>query len=93
MTLYEKEAVCGGHTLTDDSPGYPVDLGFQVWDSDTPCATHCLLHRHSAAGKPCCLYDRPLQLYLLQTVRLLEATLTVQKCYLLHKCMCRRQGK
>ena len=30
MTLYEKEAKCGGHTLTDDSPGYPVDLGFQV---------------------------------------------------------------
>ena len=30
MTLYEKEGKCGGHTLTDDSPGYPVDLGFQV---------------------------------------------------------------
>lgn len=30
MTLYEKEGQCGGHTLTDDSPGYPVDLGFQV---------------------------------------------------------------
>lgn len=30
MTLYEKDAKCGGHTLTDESPGYPVDLGFQV---------------------------------------------------------------
>ena len=30
VTLYESESRCGGHTLTDDSPGYPVDLGFQV---------------------------------------------------------------
>ena len=30
MTLYESEAACGGHTLTDTSSGYPVDLGFQV---------------------------------------------------------------
>ena len=30
MTLFEKEPQAGGHTLTDDSPGYPVDLGFQV---------------------------------------------------------------
>lgn len=30
MTLYESESRCGGHTLTYDSPGYPVDLGFQV---------------------------------------------------------------
>ena len=28
--MYESEPQCGGHTLTDDSPGYPVDLGFQV---------------------------------------------------------------
>lgn len=31
VTLYEKEAVCGGHTLTDGSGPVPVDLGFQVW--------------------------------------------------------------
>ena len=30
VTLFEKEPQAGGHTLTDDSPGYPVDLGFQV---------------------------------------------------------------
>jgi phytoene dehydrogenase-like protein len=31
VTLYEKEATCGGHTLTDETePGSPVDLGFQV---------------------------------------------------------------
>ena len=30
MTLYEREATCGGHTLTDTTSGYPVDLGFQV---------------------------------------------------------------
>ena len=30
VTLFEKEAECGGHTLTDHSSPYPVDLGFQV---------------------------------------------------------------
>ena len=30
VTLFESEARCGGHTLTDNSPGFPVDLGFQV---------------------------------------------------------------
>lgn len=30
VTLYESEKTLGGHTLTDDSSGYPVDLGFQV---------------------------------------------------------------
>ena len=30
VTLFEESYGCGGHTLTDDSPGYPVDLGFQV---------------------------------------------------------------
>lgn len=30
MTLFESEASCGGHTLTDTSSGFPVDLGFQV---------------------------------------------------------------
>eukprot|EP00884_Botryococcus_braunii_P002118 jgi/Botrbrau1/11907/Bobra.0171s0017.1 len=35
VTLFEKEASCGGHTLTDDSPGYPVDLGFQVYNLTT----------------------------------------------------------
>jgi protoporphyrinogen oxidase len=35
VTLYESESRCGGHTLTDDSPGYPVDLGFQVPHSGT----------------------------------------------------------
>ena len=33
VTLFESEATCGGHTLTDDSSGYPVDLGFQVQPS------------------------------------------------------------
>ncbi|BDA46075.1 probable cyclopropane-fatty-acyl-phospholipid synthase at C-terminar half [Coccomyxa sp. Obi] len=35
VTLYESESCCGGHTLTDDSPGYPVDLGFQVYNLTT----------------------------------------------------------
>lgn len=30
MTLLEKEDTCGGHTLTDHTSPYPVDLGFQV---------------------------------------------------------------
>ena len=30
VTLFEKELSFGGHTLTDDSLGFPVDLGFQV---------------------------------------------------------------
>ena len=30
VTLYEKDNVFGGHTLTDESGPYPVDLGFQV---------------------------------------------------------------
>eukprot|EP00959_Pyramimonas_sp_CCMP1952_P060768 1269406-Pyramimonas_sp.AAC.2 len=30
VTLLEKEATFGGHTLTDDSASVPVDLGFQV---------------------------------------------------------------
>ena len=63
MTLYEKEAVCGGHTLTDDCPGYPIDLGFQVWDSVTLMFNSLPAHRHIAAGNSFCLYDRPLQLF------------------------------
>ena len=35
MTLYESEATFGGHTLTDDSSGHPVDLGFQVFNLTT----------------------------------------------------------
>ena len=35
MTLYESESTLGGHTLTDDSSGYPVDLGFQVFNLTT----------------------------------------------------------
>lgn len=35
VTLYESEATCGGHTLTDHSSGYPVDLGFQVYNLTT----------------------------------------------------------
>ncbi|KAF5839621.1 cyclopropane fatty acid synthase [Dunaliella salina] len=35
VTLFEKEAVCGGHTLTDHSSPYPVDLGFQVYNLTT----------------------------------------------------------
>ncbi len=30
VTLFEKEGFCGGHSITDESPGFPVDLGFQV---------------------------------------------------------------
>ena len=30
VVLFEREATCGGHTLTDDSGLVPVDLGFQV---------------------------------------------------------------
>jgi predicted NAD/FAD-binding protein len=33
VTLYESEATCGGHTLTDETEaGCPVDLGFQVFN-------------------------------------------------------------
>lgn len=32
VTIFEKEATCGGHTLTDDSAPVPVDLGFQVFN-------------------------------------------------------------
>lgn len=35
VTVYESEATCGGHTLTDHSSGYPVDLGFQVYNLTT----------------------------------------------------------
>lgn len=35
VTLYESEDTLGGHTLTDDSSGYPVDLGFQVYNLTT----------------------------------------------------------
>ena len=30
VMLYEKEAQCGGHTLTDTMTEFSVDLGFQV---------------------------------------------------------------
>ena len=33
VVLYESEAQCGGHTLTDETEaGSPVDLGFQVFN-------------------------------------------------------------
>ncbi|KAL4447595.1 hypothetical protein ABPG75_004814 [Micractinium tetrahymenae] len=35
VTLFESEPTCGGHTLTDTSSGYPVDLGFQVYNLTT----------------------------------------------------------
>ncbi len=35
VTLYESEETIGGHTLTDDSSGFPVDLGFQVFNLTT----------------------------------------------------------
>lgn len=35
VTLFESEARCGGHTLTDHSSGTPVDLGFQVYNLTT----------------------------------------------------------
>lgn len=34
VTLIEKEERCGGHTLTDHTSPYPVDLGFQVRRED-----------------------------------------------------------
>jgi protoporphyrinogen oxidase len=30
VTLFESEDTCGGHTLTDSTGQWPVDLGFQV---------------------------------------------------------------
>lgn len=42
VTLYEKEESCGGHTLTDRTSPYPVDLGFQVRPTDhTPRLMGC----------------------------------------------------
>lgn len=38
VTLFESEASCGGHTLTDTSSGFPVDLGFQVGGGQSLCA-------------------------------------------------------
>ncbi|GIL82213.1 hypothetical protein Vretimale_7189 [Volvox reticuliferus] len=35
VTLMEKEEHCGGHTLTDHTSPYPVDLGFQVFNLTT----------------------------------------------------------
>ncbi|GBF87499.1 NADH-ubiquinone oxidoreductase subunit 6 [Raphidocelis subcapitata] len=35
VTLYEAEERCGGHTLTADAAGVPVDLGFQVYNLTT----------------------------------------------------------
>lgn len=35
VTLYESEPTFGGHTLTDDTSGFPVDLGFQVFNLTT----------------------------------------------------------
>ena len=50
VTLYEREAVCGGHTLTDDSAGYPVDVGFQV--SSISCNS-CTVFARSFRGQGC----------------------------------------
>lgn len=30
VTVFERESSCGGHTLTDTSTKWPIDLGFQV---------------------------------------------------------------
>jgi predicted NAD/FAD-binding protein len=35
VTLFEAASNCGGHTLTDNSSGWPVDLGFQVYNLST----------------------------------------------------------
>lgn len=35
VTLFEAEQTCGGHTLTDHTSGFPVDLGFQVYNLST----------------------------------------------------------
>ncbi|KAI8475498.1 MAG: cyclopropane fatty acid synthase [Monoraphidium minutum] len=35
VTLYEAEERCGGHTLTEEACGVPVDLGFQVYNLTT----------------------------------------------------------
>lgn len=35
VTLFEAEPSCGGHTLTDSTGQWPVDLGFQVYNLTT----------------------------------------------------------
>ena len=35
VTLFEAQDACGGHTLTDHTSGFPVDLGFQVYNLST----------------------------------------------------------
>ena len=35
VVLFEREGSCGGHTLTDRSSPWPVDLGFQVYNLTT----------------------------------------------------------
>jgi cyclopropane-fatty-acyl-phospholipid synthase len=35
VTLFESEPTCGGHTLTDHTCQWPVDLGFQVYNLST----------------------------------------------------------
>lgn len=35
VTLFEAGPTLGGHTLTDDSPGFPIDVGFQVFNLTT----------------------------------------------------------
>lgn len=35
VTLLESEPSLGGHTLTDASPGFPIDVGFQVFNLTT----------------------------------------------------------
>jgi NAD(P)-binding Rossmann-like domain len=35
VTLFEKEESCGGHTLTDRTSKWPIDVGFQVYNLTT----------------------------------------------------------
>lgn len=39
VTLFEAEETCGGHTLTDSTGQWPVDLGFQVSESTVALVT------------------------------------------------------
>lgn len=55
VTLYEKESTCGGHTLTDNSSPWPVDLGFQVFNLTTYPNLVGLLNELGVDSEPSCM--------------------------------------
>lgn len=55
VTLFEKESTCGGHTLTDHSSPWPVDLGFQVFNLTTYPNLVGLLHELGVDSQPSCM--------------------------------------